>query len=72
MEPVVEDTHGYRVKSEYQHLMPVTLGRPQNHLYTPYCLPEYDEMYQAAMDDIEKMNENERKYYGAYNSTLQN
>ena len=70
MEPVHETTHGYRVKVEYENLMPVTQGRPSNYYYTAYCLPEYNQIFQLAMEDLENMD-GEVKYYGAFNNSFQ-
>ena len=58
---------GYRVKAEFAHLLPPTLGRPQNYCLTPYCLPDYDPLCVKAMADYEIS----KKYVGCHNTTFQ-
>ena len=70
MEPVVEETHGYRLRKEYEHLQPPVYGRPRNYYLTPYCLPTYDPQYKLAMRDISLFDENDRYFFGAQNSFL--
>ena len=36
MEPVVAETHGYRLKDQFKHLLPPVYGRPTNYYLTPY------------------------------------
>ena len=71
MEPVREETHGYRLKSQFNYLLPKCYGRPSNYYYTAYCLPEYDIVYQQAMNDIHCFPENERYYFGEFNGSFQ-
>ena len=70
MEPVVEETHGYRLKSQFNHLLPPVYGRPSNYYLTPYCLPTYDPMYKLAMYDLSLFEYDEREYFGAFNGTF--
>ena len=73
MEPAFADTHGYRVKAEFEDLMPPTVGRPDSYIYTPYCLPSYDPMFQLAMKDLDELAyaTEDIEYYGAFNTTFQ-
>ena len=70
MEPVVAETHGYRLKTQFKHLLPPVHGRPDNYYLTPYCLPSYYPMYKRAMHDLSLFEHDERAYFGAFNGTL--
>ena len=65
------ETHGYRVKSQFSHLMPQCYGRNDDYYYTAYCLPDYNIVYQKAMNDLLHFHAEDREYYGAFNQTLQ-
>ena len=70
MEPVTTETHGYRVKTQYKHLLPPVLGRPDNYILTPYCLPTYDPMYKQAMYDLSLYDYEDRTYFGSFNNAI--
>ena len=72
MDPVVTTSYfGYRLKPEFNHLLPEVYGRPQNYIYAPYNLPVYDEMYKRAMHELDSMEEHERSYDGCHNRSFQ-
>ena len=71
MVPVSEfNCHGYRLKTQFNHLLPQTFGRPLNYVLSPYCLPSHDIMFKKAMARIEEMDETERSYFGGHNRTF--
>lgn len=75
MVPVSGDHHGYRVKPEYQHLLPTVYGRPSDYLLFPFCLPAYDPMLILALKDLEQeigpdLDRADQRYPGDFNSKL--
>ena len=72
MDPVAtSDTFGYRLKPQFNHLLPHVFGRPHNYIYSPYSLPEYDEMYKKALFHLASADEHERKFAGCHNMSFQ-
>ena len=72
MDPVETTSYfGYRVKPQYNHLLPEVYGRPKDYIYAPYNLPDYDEMYKKAMNELNRMEPNERSYDGCHNRSFQ-
>ena len=75
MVPVTGDSHGYRVKAKYQHLLPSVLGRPTDYVMLPFCLPPHNTMYKKAMKDLELKMQNvdpaDQYYPGSVNNSLQ-
>ena len=71
MDPVSTASHfGYRLKSQYNHLLPRVYGRPLDYIYSPYMLPEHDEMYKKAMNALDEMGDNDKQYAGCHNLSL--
>ena len=71
MDPVSTNSHfGYRLKAQYNHLLPKVYGRPIDYIYSPYMLPESDEMYKMAMKALEDMKAEDRQYAGCHNLSL--
>lgn len=75
MIPVSGQYHGYRVKTEYEHLLPTVYGRPSNYVLFPFCLPSYDPMLELATDALEReigpdLSRAEQVYPGSFNSKL--
>ena len=70
METVTAATPGYRLKTQFKHLLPPVLGRPDNYYLTPFCLPPYDPIYKLAMHKMSLVKCDDRAYFGAFNDTL--
>ena len=71
MDPVsTASQFGYRLKAQYNHLLPKVFGRPIDYIYTPYMLPDHDEMYQKAMKALDEMDAEKRCYSGCHNLSL--
>ena len=70
MEPVIAETHGYRLKDQFKHLLPPVYGRPSNYYLTPYCLPEYDIQFKRAMHDLSLFDYDDCQYFGAFNNSV--
>ena len=66
----ISKRHGYRLKSQFNHLLPHTFGRSTDYVLTPYCLPEHDAMFLKAMHEIELMADDQKKYAGCHNQTF--
>ena len=84
MEPVTTETfravhdnsairglaRGYRLKTQFKHLLPPVHNRPNNYYLTPYCLPTYDPQYKLAMNDLSLTKNDDRSYFGAFNDKI--
>ena len=74
MTPVSREYHGYIIKPEYRHLLPETLGRPNDYLMLPFCLPEHNEMLKKTRIVLEQkmkvLPADKRQYPGAFNQFL--
>ena len=70
MEPVCTDSHGYKVKPEFEHLLPKVYGRPRDYLMVPFCLPDFNPVLRNAIEEIEACEEDAQSYYGSFNRTF--
>ena len=72
MTPVTVPFHGYQVKAQFKHLLPLVNGRPKSYCFTPYCLPTYNSVFKLAIEALTKLEPSDRQYVGAFNDSLQN
>ena len=70
MEPVCTDSHGYKVKQKFEHLLPEVYGRPRDYVMVPFVLPDYNPVLRQAIQEIEACEEDARSYYGSFNRTF--